>query len=184
MLAEMNLPILRVEAKAAALAAQQQVQVAKCERETALREAAAARREAQRARQDARQIRRDVTLTVPDLGPTSIMLKLDDMPQMDRRIQVRADAMQRRVEVRTVHITADQLEHIDSAVAVATANLNRVDFTPVIVGHGGAALKCPSSRSWSQQMQVQYGNAMRHALQSIHNSINVTNVHQGTGSSL
>jgi len=184
MLAEMNLPMMRVEAQAAALAARQQLKEAKCARETALREAAAARRDAQRVRQEARQMRHDVVLNVRGNSAQPILLKLDAVPQISERIQINTNGMQQRIVVRKVQFTADQLQSIDNAVAVATANLDRVDFAPAILGDGSKSLKCATSRTWTRQMQLHYGNAMRHAMQSIHSSFNVTNVHQGTGSSL
>jgi hypothetical protein len=184
MLAEMNLPMMRIQAQAAAAAANEQLQEAKCARETALREAAAARREAERARQDARRMRHEATLTVSDEASRPIVLKLDELPRINQRIQIKTDALQRHIQVRTVQLTADQLYRIDHAVAMATANLDRVDFSPVIAVETAAPWKCGASHSWSQQMQVHYGSVMRHALQSIHNSLNVTTVHQGSGSSL
>lgn len=185
MLAEMNLPMMRVEAKSAALAASQQLQEAKCARETALREAAVARREAQRARQEARQMRHEVVMQAPENSALPIVLKLNDLPQIQQRIHIETNGLQRTFEVSSIALSSDQIDRIDNAVAVATANLSHVDLAPTLAGNGATPLKCRrSTSSWSRQVEIHYGDAMRRAVQSIHNSLNVTNVHQGSGSSL
>jgi hypothetical protein len=181
MLAEMNLPMLRIQAKSAAIAASEQ---AKCERETALRAAELARRDAQRAREDARRMRTNVGVAVPNDLPQPIVLNLKQLPQISERIQIKTNGLQRTVEIRGLRLTADQLGRINTAVEVATASINWTDFAPVVTGDASASVRCRAQRSFSQQMQLRYGNAMRHTLQSLHNSLNVTNIHQGTGSSL
>jgi hypothetical protein len=177
MLAEMNLPLMRAQAGAATLAAAQEVEAAKCARDTALHQAEMARREAQRAREDARRVRENVSVSVGPGMARSIVLHMNAWPQMDQHIQIDLAAMQQR-------LIAQQMKMAEASVAsaMATAGLDR-DYV-VSASANSAGWKCAASRAVSREARTSYRNAMRNAVQSIHNSLNATSVHQGSGSSL
>ncbi len=164
MLAEMNLPMIRAQAQAAALASSQAVAEAKCARETAIREAEQARSEARRAREDARRMA--VPVPVSDMRP--IVFQLDELPQIDQRIRIQTEVLQRRINEQTVklQLASDRLDRIGDEVDIATSKLD----IPEIVALTPVTPRCPSSRAWTQQMQDHYTRVMRNALHAVQNS--------------
>jgi hypothetical protein len=186
MLAEMNLPVLRAEARAqareAALQASQEIAASKCARETALREAERARREAERARQEARRMQHDVALSVSGNLASPIVFQMPDLPRIEERVVINTDAVQRQLKVVKVRLAQEQIDRINNAVEVATANLDNVNFAPLPPDEATVNPKCPMSSAWSRQMQSHYTNAVRNALHSIHNSMNSAKPKVGTGS--
>jgi len=86
-LAELNLPVAAIQAKAAAEAARQSVAAAEISRQTAMREAESARREAMRMHE--RMARAN------DLVVTPVTLDLQGLDGLDRRIQAQVAAAER-----------------------------------------------------------------------------------------
>ena len=109
MLAEMNLPMVRAQANAAALAAKQEVREAQCARDIALRDAQLARRDAERARSEARRTRQNVVVSVPD-GMHSIVLRMDNLPEINQRIQIETNALQQRIVAQQLKIAEAGVE--------------------------------------------------------------------------
>jgi hypothetical protein len=159
MLAEMNLPLVRAQAQAAALAVNQQVEASRCARETALREAERARRDATRARQDAIRMRQNMASAIQENSFHPIVFRMERVDRQNQRLQ----------QAVKVQFTEDQVAQFSQAVDLAVAKLDTTDFEP-LTGNATSEPRCPASRSWSQ-MQDRYKHAMRNALHAIQNSV-------------
>jgi len=168
MLAEMNLPLVREQAKAAALVVRQNVQAAKCAREQALRQAAQARREAQKLRQQAmreQQGARAAAFTRP------IVVELGDMNGIEHAIHLQTE----KLAAADVDFATEQLTRLNNAaVRLAMVQLQSADLASQAAA-GAEGSGCTVSRTWSRQLQAQYRNAMRNALHAIQNSVNSRN---------
>jgi hypothetical protein len=83
LLAEMNLPIARAQAKVAEEVARQNMAAAQCARATALREAQRARREAERARREATRMRERMAHNNANASAMPIANAAADVDQRD-----------------------------------------------------------------------------------------------------
>lgn len=166
MLAEMNLPLVREQAKVAALVARQNVEAAKCAREQALRQAAQARREAQKARLQAMRAQQGAAaFTRP------IVVELGGMNGIEHAIHLQTQ----KLAAADVDFAAQQLTRLnDAAARLAVVQLQSADLASQAAA-GAEGSGCTVSRTWSRQLQAQYRNAMRNALHAIQNSVNSRN---------
>jgi hypothetical protein len=96
LLAELNLPLAAMQAKAAKQAAKQSQAAAEIARETAMREAERAKRDAVRMREQ--MARADKTMAVP------VSVDLHGLDGLDQRIQVRTAALAERIAARNVRV--------------------------------------------------------------------------------
>lgn len=173
MLAEMNLPMVRDQAQAAALMARQNAQAARCAREQALREAAQARREAERVQREAMRMQHDIAAAI---SARPIIVKVSPPDGIPRQIHLQVP------EVVTpgggsyeVDFTTEQLARLNEAAAqLAEAQLHGADLASQAPA-GAEGTGCSGSRSWSRRVQAQYGSAMRTAIHAIQNSVNSKN---------
>lgn len=178
MLAEMNLPMVRDQAQAAALIARQNAEAARCAREQALREAAQARREAERVRREAMRMRQDIAAAAISVRP--VVIKVSPPDGIPRQIHLQVpDVIMPGGGSYEVDFTTKQLARLnDAAAQLAEAQLQSADLASQAAA-GAQGTGCALSRSWSRRMQVQYGSAMRTAIHAMQNSMNSKNAAKG-----
>ncbi len=148
MLAEMNLPIVRAQAKVAEQMARQNMAAAQCARATALREAERAQREATRMRE---------RMARTNGSGMTIAWEANMAGDVNQRVQAKTAALAERIAAQTVRlqIAADQMREVSMQFSDSdAANADYADAgqdSDTYASDGGSRNHCDAAQARAQQ---------------------------------
>ncbi len=162
LLAEMNVPIASLEARAAEQIARQNIAAAQCARATALRQAQRARRDALRMRDQMLRANQEGTR-----APISFQVKLPD--DFDQRIEVNTAALARRLALQQVklQIAANQLRAASVHMADSDVSVVDTDDGDQDSSSDAVRLNCNHQNSWQPQADRSAREAARDAMRQL-----------------
>jgi hypothetical protein len=154
LLAEMNLPIAGLEAKAAGEMAKQNEAASACARETAMREAEHARRDANRMRENMAHAAADIRV-----APMSLQA---DLPELDQRIEEKNAALAARIAAANVKLQIAAARLQDPAVWITPpAPPAMVVDVPEVPADVATHVQCKVKAVIHQHVQQAVRDAMR-----------------------
>lgn len=167
LLAEMNVPIAAIEARATERMAKQDIAAAQCAR-------AMATREAERARRDAMRMRDKMLRSHPEATPTPISIEVNLPDEVNPRIELNTAALARRIMAQQVklQIAANRLQA--ASVRIAAPDVPVIDTDDADQESSSEAIHagCNHKTSWQRQTERSAREAARDAMRQIEYSFN------------